>query len=709
MSEEIHNLNPSTSSSGPLVPESILTANRWELTKLELTISEGKLPSDIHGHVFLIAPVGTVNSGGLPFPNGQSFFNGDGMIYRLDFDQQGQVTITTRLVKPPDYYADRATRPGTDYEKYQFRNHGITRFSFILGFRNELNTAFLLMPSRKNNKNSEDNENSLDRLLVTYDGGRPYELDTETLEIVTPIGSNQEWKAEINKPIFPFKPILSTAHPAFDVNKGEMFTVNYGRSIFNLLQTLPVLLALEKLPDAIYHLIASIIGFAGANTLRSILRENLRWTQSLTKEVIQIIQKLIGEDIADFVYLIRWDGQGNLERWNLRLPDGSPVRIEQTIHQIGITKDYVILMDTGFIMGVKQVFNNLFPENDEAARILRQLLERPNLPDSHIYIVRRSDLEAGQFPACSEEEVTVLAKKLTIPLSTAHFLVDYENPEGQITLHAAHICAWNVADGVRKYDLSAYPPHDPISDRIYSMEPNEMDISRLGRYVIDGRTGKLVQSKVIHDSPSTWGLALFAYRDRLTSGMPPKRLDNIYWNSFGLWHEIMTNFALELYEDYPYRAIPVEDVLNLAKKGVPSHLIRLHTPSMTIADCYHFPDGHIGTSPQFIPRTSSKEDSTDDSTHGYIICTVFTPHGSEFWIFDGANFGQKPLCKLSHPSLRFGYSLHTAWLPKIGGCQSSYNIPVKPDFHKLIAEQSPEIQQFFDKEVYPNFQRDSQK
>jgi hypothetical protein len=126
-------------------------------------------------------------------------------------------------------------------------------------------------------------------------------------------------------------------------------------------------------------------------------------------------------------------------------------------------------MDTGFIMGVKQVFNNLFPENDEAARILRQLLERPNLPDSHIYIVRRSDLEAGQFPACSEEEVTVLAKKLTIPLSTAHFLVDYENPEGQITLHAAHICAWNVADGVRKYDLSAYPPHDPISDRIYSM------------------------------------------------------------------------------------------------------------------------------------------------------------------------------------------------------------------------------------------------
>ncbi len=58
-------------------------------------------------------------------------------------------------------------------------------------------------------------------------------------------------------------------------------------------------------------------------------------------------------------------------------------------------------------------------------------------------------------------------------------MVDYENPDGEITLHVAHIASWDVAEWIRKYDLSAYPPYHPIAKRVYSMEPNEMDISRL--------------------------------------------------------------------------------------------------------------------------------------------------------------------------------------------------------------------------------------
>ncbi len=352
-------------------------------------------------------------------------------------------------------------------------------------------------------------------------------------------------------------------------------------------------------------------------------------------------------------------------------------------------------------MGTEQVLNNPLPEDKKVERTFRELLERPNLPDSVIYLVRRSDLKAGQHPAYSEQEVTVLAKKLVIPLPAAHFLVDYENPNGQITLHIAHICAWDVAEWVRQYDLSAYPPHNPIPQRVYSMEPNEMDISRLGRYVIDGDRGEVVQSKVIYDSPYTWGTGLYAYRDQLPSGKQPKRLDNIYWTSFGLWQEIMTKFLFELYQDYKYRVLPLEDFLDLGKQGVPSCLLRLHTSdeSMTIIDSYQFPDGYIGSSPQFIPRGGSEAGSVD----GYIICTVFTPVSSEFWIFDGANLA-KPLCKLSHPDFNFGFTLHSAWLPKIGRHQASYNIPVKQDYQKLVDKQSPNIQKLFEDKVYPHFQ-----
>jgi len=208
VSEQIQNLTEAVTSCYCPVPESIMRSTRCELTDLKMKI-QGTLPDDLQGHVFIIAPVGSVNSGGLPYPNGDSLLNGDGMIYRLDFDQKGEVGVKTSLVKPPDYYADTATRPGTQYEKYRLRNHGIARFSTSLGLRHQLNTAFLTM------KFAQDSHY---RLLVTYDAGRPYEIDTETLEIVTPVGANKEWQGELDQltfPIdaakFPFKSILSSA------------------------------------------------------------------------------------------------------------------------------------------------------------------------------------------------------------------------------------------------------------------------------------------------------------------------------------------------------------------------------------------------------------------------------------------------------------------------------------------------------------------
>jgi len=89
-------------------------------------------------------------------------------------------------------------------------------------------------------------QDSEERLLITYDAGRPYEIDTEILELVTPVGSNQELRGQLDRlkfPLaafkFPFKSILSTGHPAFDYSEeGQLVTVNYGRSIGNLAKSI---------------------------------------------------------------------------------------------------------------------------------------------------------------------------------------------------------------------------------------------------------------------------------------------------------------------------------------------------------------------------------------------------------------------------------------------------------------------------------------
>jgi hypothetical protein len=69
--------------------------------------------------------------------------------------------------------------------------------------------------------------------------------------------------------------------------------------------------------------------------------------------------------LKDFVYLVCWDGDSPLARWKLVNPDGSPVIIKQSIHQIGISRDYVVLMDTAFTVGLEQVINNPAPKHPD--------------------------------------------------------------------------------------------------------------------------------------------------------------------------------------------------------------------------------------------------------------------------------------------------------------------------------------------------------
>jgi len=673
-----------------LLPSSILSASRCEFSDLTLQI-EGNLPKDLQGHFFMVAPVGSVNSGGLPYPSGNSLLNGDGMIYRLDFNPPGQVQVTTKLVTPPDYYADLATRPGSEYAKFGFHNRGITRFSKTLGLRNQLNTAFLPMPF---------SPDAPQRLLVTYDAGRPYEIDPNTLETVTPVGANAEWEPEIEGIHYPFQPFLSTAHPVFDAHTGKMFTVNYGRSVRNFLYSIPLINEVQELPQEVEEWVDAIAGFVNGELTRDLLHRFSHLFRQVTDEISQIIEDISGIELDNFVYLLRWDGQGNLERWKVVLPDGSPIKIKQTIHQIGMSQDYIVLMDTAFVTGIEQVLNNPLPNHKNLEAILREISGRAANPDSVIYVIRRRDLEQGQLPALEGTEVEVTAQQLTIPMEAAHFLMDYDNPNGHITLHFSHICAWDVAEWIHKFDRSAYGTHPFLPEQVQGMETNPMDISRFGRYVIDAEQAELLQSQIIYETPYTWGTGLYAYLDRLPSGLPPSRLDHIYWSSLGLWPELMTKYTVQLYEDYKYRAIPLADLLDLAKERIPSCLLHVDTTAMKIVDVYQAPVGTILNSPQFIPRQGAEGNLTD----GYLMCTAFFENRNELWLFDAQNLSQGPICQLSHPDLNFGFTLHTTWLPTIGPREANYKIPVATDYNPLVSQHSnPQIQELFDQHVYPHF------
>jgi carotenoid cleavage dioxygenase-like enzyme len=217
----------------------IIYANR-DAIEGELIIVEGNLPADIFGVVYLISPVGSVNSKGLPVPPkkpdgmrneefGSPIMNGDGMVIKIDFNTPSKVYVKTAILKPPCYYADEATRYGSKigenvlYKQYGFKNLGIARMSPFLGIRNALNTAFVPFQFRGDAK---------PRILATYDAGRPYEFSPDSLQMITPIGKNQEWITSVPDNIKPVLLLCNPPHTLFLtlIHKSSLLSIIHAHS-----------------------------------------------------------------------------------------------------------------------------------------------------------------------------------------------------------------------------------------------------------------------------------------------------------------------------------------------------------------------------------------------------------------------------------------------------------------------------------------------
>ncbi|MDJ0618689.1 MAG: carotenoid oxygenase family protein [Calothrix sp. MO_192.B10] len=767
--------------SSPNFPGAILSVSRQELDEVEMEIVDGTLPADLQGHVFITAICGFVNSHAIsgtpivvPPEDGIPVINGDGMICRLDFHHKGQasqpgkVWLKTKLAGTPSFWADVATVE-EEYTKYKFHNFGVARISEFLGARNVVNTAWL--PFKLPGEG--------DRLLVTLDAGRAYEIDPTSLEIVTPIGRNNEWREQLKLGV-PFKLIMSTAHPYFDPRTQEMFTVNFTQSFLSLLppqfkrqgevldDILPrigdalkivewLLEEFDKWIDnwSTRHQTTRLMGLGTADvaeveefsqeTIASFRRkeeeisdgdvpetfkeflhelpliikseideaEDLADVKDFLDELLQLVRVgstfLSGiKDMEDAAYLIRWNGKDDFENWQLVLPDGSPVEIKQTMHQIGVTQDYLVLMDTSLKIGLSQL---IVVKNKKIDALIRRIINYPQSPETSIYIVSRADLNSGQKE--------VVAQKIVIPMEVFHFLVDYDNPGSRITLHASHASAWDVAEWLRREDTPLTDnPQAPVG-----MVVSGMDVNHLGRYYIDAKNGTLCESAVTTNFDANWAIAIWAYSNQKMadgSWYPPAKFDNIYWGAWGAWEDLLSKYIAKIYEDYEYRDESVAEVKQATAQGKPSNICRLDTETMEVADVYQFPPGYFGNSPQFVPRANGSGDSTD----GYILCTVIYDNGdragdveigtSEIWIFDAQDFHRgeidpvwgiaKPLCRLRHPQFKFGFTTHSTWLPKIAPrTPGIYRISIREDYEEIVKQQEPEIQQIFEEKVYPHF------
>ena len=782
-------------------PQTVVAVSREEFIEpIELTIKDAagnkaKLPDDLTGHYFLISPVGLPDS---PTIEGDDqtvwvskdgwtpLYNGDGMVYRLSFAEK-KASLKTRLIKTPCYYADLATSDPSNrdlYSKLRFYNLGISRSSFNkLGIRNQLNTAFVIFKL-------DDDEN--ERMLVTWDVGRPYEIDPETLETLTPVGLNPSWTELLSgqQPI-PFKSLMSSAHPVFDPDAKQFYTLNAGRSLWTMLafgRSLGV--RWKDNSEAWNKLFSKILEERNFDftqdilnifvLLYSVILSSSRVLIWLIDIVVKIVEFFTGSD--DFVHLLQWDGKevDIKDKWNIVLPGNRPLKIEQTMHQMGITDDYIVFAESSFKFSIEDTF--LFQRNSLLSSFITFLIDflnYPQYPRTNLYIINKADLKSDNKNTSLWTKFTnffsrdkfkdlpkVVAQKVEVTPEFSHYVLEYDNPNGQIVVHAAHIAASDISECIRIYDRSAYDNRDTdelediyddaeLTYRIQQLAGNVVsptDISRLGRFVIDVNTGEIIDQKLFpnesdqqsindqleahHDNSLnqidakyllTWATSFYVYQNQ----RPTKQLTDIFWNSWGMWPDTLTKRALEAYQDYPQRLIDLKNVVDLAYEGVPSSLCHLEIKTdvaqekqieLNQDNYFQFPNHSLGTSAQFIPRPNAV-----DQTDGYIVSVVLTSdeflsqstaedndpewsQNSEIWIFDAKKLQDGPLYKMSHPKLNIGFSFHTTWMAEAKSPKRRLNYNVKDDYEYLVTQlmdNQPElatnIRQLFDEEIYPNF------
>src|SRR5690606_2485013 len=80
-----------------------------------------------------------------------------------------------------------------------------------------------------------------------------------------------------------------------------------------------------------------------------------------------------------FTELVRWRGEGDLSRHRLVLPNGEPLGVRHCVHQVGTTEDWVVVLDTGFKLGLQQLLHR--------GRWLRPLVTRPQMSQTILYLV----------------------------------------------------------------------------------------------------------------------------------------------------------------------------------------------------------------------------------------------------------------------------------------------------------------------------------
>ena len=352
--------------------------------------------------------------------------------------------------------------------------------------------------------------------------------------------------------------------------------------------------------------------------------------------------KTIGTSASKFdsdLHVVRWDGQGDVQTWFV-----PGARVTQVIHEVTVSKDYVIFTEVGF--------------QNETTAIAGRGRTTPHPPYTDIYIVAKRDLtpeNAGR---------AVPHTHARVPREAFHQFADYAQDGDDITMYIAHSNGWDINYAITEADTVWGTTRMPARG-LHGFLATPGDASPVGRYIINGRTGEVKDSKQFVDPARHWATLLYTRDMRKPALDRARYIWQAYW---GCDPEMLITRVVEMYADHPYRVVPVD---SLPKADIPSTLVCITADTMTEQSAWAAPAGTFVQSPAYVPDAAGGD--------GWVVAFLQHPDKTEIVVFNALDLSAGPIATAGAPGLKQSFQVHSGYLPHLPETNPSYRRSITAD------------------------------
>ncbi|MCX4028935.1 carotenoid oxygenase family protein [Endozoicomonas sp. SM1973] len=381
-----------------------------------------------------------------------------------------------------------------------------------------------------------------------------------------------------------------------------------------------------------------------------------------------------------FVRLIKWDRESRFNSWTIVNREGNNIYISTTSHSLGVTRNHIIIFETA--------------SRVENTRVLGTKIITPQEHKTPIWVIRKSDLY--------ESNSKVVADTIILDFDTSDIMCNYDDYDDELTFYGHYLGAMDKSEPQFYYEKLFFGGRVLEDISGYPVAPVDVGGLVRARVKVNYDSIKEITSgyKVIRDEKLLWDMNVPAYKGQYQF---PDEFKHIYWVAIGYRPEHVVTRVAKAYQNYPNRLYTNE---TLPTEMNPSALVHMDCQQMSITDEFSFPNDCVMQTAQFLPRRGSF-----DQDDGYIITPVVRKYptngltnGKEYWLFDGKNLAQGPICILASQQLNFATTNHALWVDSIGPRPANaYKADIAGYFKEKLPSHSRQVQQAIKSHVLPRF------